>query len=567
MLTTFDLIMKLKKKDVLGYVYLLTALAVSLAVSERFNFRVDLTEDKRFSLSEQSRETVEGLDDVVFARVYLEGEMPVTMKKFRTSVKEKLDELQRYAGKNFRYEFRNPSDGNEEKRAALFRELDSKGMVYLNIYETDTEGGSTRRIVFPGALINYRGKETVVNFVQNNTMFSAEENLNFALQNLEYELVNAIVKVTGTTKKKVAFVEGHGELEDMNLFGVFESLDEYYEIKRVKLNGETGILDEYDVVVVAKPMRRWSETDKFVLDAYIMNGGRTAWFIDAVHVHEDSLSSGELTMGLVCEHNLDDQLFNYGVRINHNVIQDLQCGRILVGDGRRGEPGGFRPVPWTYFPLLFPPPDNPVTKGVNLVRTQYPGVIDTVGNDGVVRKTYLLYSSDKSKVVDAPLIISLSQVDERITERNFNRSYCPVAVMMEGEFNSPFRNRIVSKYATDPNFKFKPKSEKTKMIVVSDGDVIRNDVGKTGPLRLGFDRFTGLMYGNREFVTNVVNYLADEKGLMDLKNRTYRLRLLDKSAAAEYHSLIIFANTALPIIVLALCGVLFVYLRKRKYNT
>jgi gliding-associated putative ABC transporter substrate-binding component GldG len=560
--------MKLKKKDVLSFVYLLVGLAALAAVSERFNFRIDLTEDKRFSLSEQSRATMEGLDDAVFARVYLDGEMPVTMKKFRTAVKEKLDELQRYAGRNFRYEFRNPSDGNEEKRAALFRELDSKGMVYLNIYETDTEGGSTRRTVFPGALINYRGRETTVNFVQNNTMFSAEENLNLALQNLEYELVNAIVKVTGTTKKKVAFVEGHGELDDISLFGIFESLDEYYEIKRVKLNGETGILDEYDVTVIAKPMQRWSEADKFVLDAYIMNGGKTAWFIDAVHVHEDSLSSGELTMGLVCRHNLDDQLFNYGVRINHNVIQDLQCGRILVSDGRRGEPagGGFRPVPWTYFPLLFPPPDNPVTKGVNLVRTQYPGVIDTVGSDRGVRKTYLLYSSEKSKVTEAPLIISLSQVDERITERNFDRSRCPVAVMMEGEFNSPFRNRIVSKYTSDPNFRFKPKSAKTKMIVVSDGDVIRNDAGKTGPLRLGFDRFTGLMYGNREFATNIVNYLADEKGLMDLKNRTYRLRLLDKSKIAEYHSLIIFANTALPVIAVALCGTLFVYRRKKKWK-
>jgi ABC-2 type transport system permease protein len=354
------------------------------------------------------------------------------------------------------------------------------------------------------------------------------------------------------------------------LWGISESLSEYYDIDAVIIEGVTGILDEYKAVIVAKPMERWTEADKFVMDPYIMRGGRTAWFIDAVHIHEDSLSRGEATMGFVCEHNLNDQLFNYGVRINPNVLQDMQCSKVRIDVSLPGMPPDFRFAPWTYFPLLWTPPNNPITKGIDLVKAQYPGVIDTVGNNAAVKKTYLLYSSEHAKVTNAPLIVSLSQVDEKITQQVFNSSYLPVAILLEGEFNSPFRNRIVSQYITAPGFTFVPKSKKTKMIAVSDGDIIRNDVNKAGieaiPYRLGYDRHTEYTYGNNDFVMNVINYLTDENGLMEIKNRTLKMRLLDNSKIAHNHTKIILINTLVPPIIIIFCGTVFVLYRRKKYR-
>jgi gliding-associated putative ABC transporter substrate-binding component GldG len=562
--------MTLKRKNILSYLLFLTGLVLLGIVSDLFGIRLDLTEDKRYTISEPSKQVLENLDDVIFVRIYLDGEMPVYIKKFRSSVREKLDELKRCSRKNIQYEFRNPSEGSAEKRYAVFRELMQKGLTPLTIRENDAEGGATQRMLFPGALVNYKGKELPVNFVKTNQKLSVEENLNLALQNLEYELINVIQKISRTKKDKIAFIEGHGELDDNSLWGISESLSEYYDIEAVVIEGATGILDEYKAVIVAKPVERWSEADKFVIDQYIMRGGRTAWFVDAVHIHEDSLSKGETTMGLICEHNLNDQLFNYGVRINPNVLQDMQCSKVRVNVSLPGMPPDFKFASWTYFPLLWTPPDNPITKGIDLVKAQYPGVIDTVGNSAAIKKTYLLYSSEHAKVTNAPLIVTLSQVDEKITQQVFNSSYLPVAVLLEGEFSSPFRNRIVAQYITSPGYRFIPKSKKTKMIVVSDGDIIRNDVNRAGleliPYRLGYDRHTEYTYGNNDFVMNAINYLTDENGLMEIKNRTLKMRLLDNTKIAYNHTEIILINTLVPPVIIILCGIIFVLYRRRKYS-
>jgi ABC-2 type transport system permease protein len=563
--------MTLKRKNILSFLLILSTLYVSGIIAGALNLRIDLTEDKRYTVSEAGKRIVENLDDAIFIRIYLDGEMPVYLKKFRTAIREKLDELKRYSRKNIQFEFRNPAEGDDEKRYAVFSELMRKGLIPLTIRENDAEGGATQRMIFPGALVNYKGKELTVNFVKTNQKLSVEENLNFSLQNLEYELVNVIQKISRMNKDKVDIIEGHGELDDNSLWGISESLDEYYDIEAVTIEGAVGILDEYKAVIIAKPMNRWSEADKFVIDQYIMQGGRTAWFIDAVHIHEDSLSRGETTMGFICEHNLNDQLFNYGVRINPNVLQDMQCSKIRIDVALPGMPADFRFAPWTYFPLLWPPSNNPITKGIDLVRSQYPGVIDTVGNNPAIKKTYLLYSSEHAKETNAPLVVSLSQVDEKITKQVFNSAYLPVAVLLEGEFNSPFRNRLVSQYKTPPGFTFSPKSRKTKMIVVSDGDIIRNDVNKAGvetlPYPLGYDRHTEYTYGNNDFVVNAINYLTDENGLMEIKNRTLKMRLLDNSKIAYNHTRIILINTVVPPAIIILCGIIFVLYRRRKYSS
>lgn len=563
--------MSIKRKNIFSYIRLLAGVLVLCLVVRTFNLRLDLTDDQRYTVSEQSKHILAGLDDVVFMRIYLDGEMPVSLKKFRNSIREKLDELSRFSKGKLQFDFRNPSEGDEKRRTALYRELSNKGLVPLSIEETDSEGGSIQRMVFPSAIVNWRDREMPLNFIRENTMLSAEENLNLAMQNMEYEIINTVRRISRTSRDKIAFIEGHGELDDYSLAGVFNGLKEGYDIDRISIDADLASLDEYRAVVIAKPLERWSEADKFVLDQYIMSGGRTAWFIDAVHVHEDSLSSGMLTMGFACEHNLNDQLFNYGVRINSNVIQDLQCAKIKVTSSPPSPdaPPKFSLVPWRYFPLLWTSLDNPITKGVNLVRTQYPGVIDTVGANPRMKKNFLLYSSDKSKVSEAPLFVSLAEIGERVTEQQFDKAHLPVAVMLEGEFVSPFRNRIVSQYLKDSDRTFKSKSEHTKMIVVSDGDVIRNEVSRSfepKPHPLGFDRNTGQMFGNLEFAVNIIDYLTDDDELMNIKNRTVKMRLLDRLKVAENRSLIIIINTVLPAMAVMLAGIVFAWYRRRIYR-
>jgi ABC-2 type transport system permease protein len=442
------------------------------------------------------------------------------------------------------------------------------GIRPLTIYENDAEGGASQRLLFPGAIISYQGKEMAVNLIQQNPVFSAEENLNFALQNLEYEIVNAVQKLSGKFKKRIAFVEGHGELDDYELGDIIKELSEYHKVERLSIDGEPDALNDYDAVIIAKPSKRWPEEDKFVVDQYIMRGGKTAWFIDAVGVREDSLTRGETTVGLLCEHNLNDQLFDYGVRVNPNVIRDLQCAGRLINVAPAGMPADLRLVPWTYFPLLWPPPDNAITKGLNLVYARYPGVIDTVGRNANVKKRFLLYSSDKANATNAPVLINLSRINEKINPDKFDASYLPVAALLEGIFDSPFRNRMVAESVGVAEFR--PRSKPTKMVVVSDGDILRNDVGRragrTTVFPLGYDRNTNITYGNKDFVKNIVNYLVDESKLMEIRSRTFRMRPLDKGKIARYKIYIILSNTVLPPVLVILSGLIFVWLRRRKYT-
>lgn len=559
----------LRKKNIIGYLTLIISIVLATFIAEHFFFRIDLTSDKRFTISKSTKEILENIEDVVYIRIYLEGEMPIQMKKFQRSVKDMLDEFRRYAGNRLQYDFRNPSEGSEEQKINIYNELIEKGLTPLSIHETDTEGGTTRRTLFPGAILNYKQKEYVVNFIQTNLLLSSEENTNYAEQNLEYELINAIHKLSLEKKEKIAFIHGHGELDRYETGDIFKELSGYYEVNHVEINGDPFILDGYKVAIIAKPISAWPEEDKFAIDQFIMNGGATAWFIDPVIVHEDSLAKGENTFGVICEHNLSDQLFVYGTRLNTNVIQDQQAADLLINVAYPGSPPEFQPFPWTYFPLLSPPSDNFLTKGLNLVRSQYPGVIDTVGKHSNVKKEFILYSSEHSMVTQAPLIISLSQINEKITDRKFYRSHLPVAALLTGEFNSPFAYRDISRYV-DRNFNFKKTSVPTKMVVIADGDIIRNDVAKKGNkisiYTLGYDKHSDITYGNKDFVKNIINYLAGDDKLMQARNRDFKMRLLDRTIVAEDRSKIILVNTLGPIVFVIVAGVIFVSLRKRKYT-
>ncbi|MDR0421118.1 MAG: gliding motility-associated ABC transporter substrate-binding protein GldG, partial [Prevotellaceae bacterium] len=429
--------MRLRQKNITQTLLAVAAiLLINVILSSSF-FRIDLTSDKRYTINDVSKKTMQQLDDIVYIRIYMDGEMPVEFKKLRRSIKETLDELQIYAHQNLQYDFINPMSGNEKEREAFFTELVSKGIEPFTIQINDDEGGATQRSIFPAAIITYRGKEKSVNFFKYNDRLSPEENINMAYQNIEFELISTIKLMSRTDFPNVAFIEGHGELNSYETGDLEKELSQFYKISRVTLGGNVGILNEYKAVIVAKPQTAWSEDDKLVIDQYIMNGGNVAWFIDEVNVHEDSLANGEVTYAVQNMHNLDDLLFRYGARINADLIQDLQCAYIPVNIATVGSQPNFQLEPWFYHPLLFTNYDNIISKGINHVKSQYASTLDFVGSaKSNVQKIPLLQTSAGVKLTKAPLIISLSQINDKITEIDFNQSYKTVAAIFEGNFES-----------------------------------------------------------------------------------------------------------------------------------
>ena len=563
------MIMKLKQKNTSNILLIIgTIFLLNVVLSSMF-FRIDLTSDKRYTINEISKSTMRQLDDFVYVRVYLDGEMPVEFKKLRRSIKESIEELQVYAQQKLHYEFINPAIGNERERENFFTNLRQKGIEPFSIQINDAEGGATQRNIFPAALISYNGKEKAVNFLKYNDELSPEENINLAYQNIEFELISTIKLLSRKDFPSIAFVEGHGELDVYETGDLERELSQFYKINHVTIDGNVGFLDEYKAVIVAKPRTAWSDEDKLVVDQYIMNGGNVAWFIDQVNVQEDSLANGEYTYAVQNMHNLDDLLFRYGARLNADLVQDLQCAYIPVNIAPVGSQAVFQPNPWLYYPLLFANNDNIITKGINLVKAQYSGTIDFVGSSkSNVQKTPLLQTSNRVKITKAPTIVSLAQVNDRITEIEFNQSAKVIAAIFEGNFESGFKNRILSKYNNGKPFDFVGDGKKSKMFIAADGDIIRNDVIRrasgTSIMPLGFDRYLNRTFGNKDFVKNVILYLTDDSGLLEIRSHEINLRLLDKEMLIINRSRIILINTLIPPVILIAFGFVFAFLRKRK---
>jgi len=564
--------MKNQKKQ--NIIQLILALAIILLInyiSSQTFFRLDLTADKRYTLSDVTHELLDSLDNTVYIEVYLDGDMPFGFQRMQKSVKELLDEFRVIAGKNIQYSFINPSASNDQsKRDAIYQDLYERGLDPTNVKDRDREGGVAEKILFPGAIIIYGDKETPVNFLKNNPAFSAEVNLNNSIQDIEYEIVDAIRKIITTTRKKIAFIEGQNELDEFETGDITKELAEYYAIDRVTIKDYLNILDPYDAIIIAGPKDKYTEKSKFIIDQYIMNGGKVLWFIDAVTVNMDSLSTGSSTFALMNDVNLNDMLFKYGVRINPNVIQDVQCALIPVNTAVNSRQPKFVPAPWLYYPLLISPNNHPVTKSLNMIKAEFPSVIDTVGNGNDMIKKVLLSSSANARILNAPLLINLAQVREQINPAAFTKSNLPIAVLLEGTFESVFKNRYLKNIIGMDDFSFKETSEPTEIIVVSDADIIRNEVRERADgifiSPLGYDRYTKQTYGNKEFVMNAVHYLVDQKGLLELRSREIKLRILNKAKIIDERVKWQIINTVFPIIFILLFGGIIIYLRKRKYT-
>ncbi|HUW07682.1 MAG TPA: gliding motility-associated ABC transporter substrate-binding protein GldG [Williamwhitmania sp.] len=563
---------RLKVKNSMGYkllLFMLVVVAINLIASIAF-FRIDLTSDKRHSISPQSKQILSTLKDYVNVTVYLDGEMPIGFKKMERSLKDMLYEFQVYGGSNFRFNFVNPSESSDPKeRDDVYKSIYQRGVLPVNIHQKDVEGGSTEKIVFPGAVVNYRGKEMPVNFLTNVPGLSGEENLNRSEQNLEYNIINAIEKMSLDSLPKIAFIEGHGELEEAQVGDIARDLSGYYSLSRVTINGNPQALNGYRLAVVAGGTKPWPEVDKLVLDQFIMKGGRVAFFIDPVTVSEDSLSRGSMTVAMVNNLNLEDMLFTYGIRVNSVLLQDMQCAMIPVNVSLVGEQPNFVPAPWYYYPLFVPSNASAITRNLNLVEGKFCSTLDTLSGESKVTKSVLLASSPYSRTLTAPLIVSLEQIRNSPLKYEFNQKHLIVAVLEEGQFKSDFRNRMDSEYLGANTIQMKDSSLNTKIAVVADADIIRNEV-KVRPdgvsiTPLGYDKYTNQTYGNKDFVRNLVSYLTDEHNLISLRNRDLKLRLLDRNKVLSERTKWQLINVVLPSVIVMLFGLLFIYFRRKKY--
>ena len=395
-----------------------------------------------------------------------------------------------------------------------------------------------------------------------------EQVLNNSIRDLEYELSNSIRKLQGNEDNKIAFIVGHQELEDPYVADVTRALQEYYKVERTLINGQLNKLREYKAIIIAKPDSLFSEKDKFVIDQYVMNGGKVLWLVENTFASMDSLGTDGETIGISRSNNLEDMLFKYGVRVNTQFVQDIQGSPIPIVTGYMGNQPQTQLFPWYYFPLVFPVDKHPIVLNLNAIKFQFANVIDTVGPPSI-KKTILLRTSKYARVMNTPARISLASVKQEPEEKDFNKGFLPLAVLLEGNFQSVFTNRIPSAISDSKEIKFKASCDKPgKMIVIADGDVIKNDFNESKQtlFPLGFDKYTKETYGNKNFILNAVNYLCDDDDLISVRARELKLRLLDKTKIQKEATKWKTLNVILPIALIVSLGFWLNKRRKNKYS-
>jgi len=532
------------------------------------NLRLDLTQDKRYTLSPLTKEILKTLPDKVIIKVYLEGDLPLAFKKFNQAIKDFFDEIKNYSEKNLFIEFIDPYDRPSNQIKPFFEQLYKQGLQPTNIKIKDKKGGYEEKIVIPGAMVSYSNIDFPVNLLTNNINLSGEENLNNSLQNLEFNFINAIKCVIKEKIDKIAFIEGHGEFDEYQTGSIMRELAYYFEVDRGQINGHSGILNPYKCVIIAGSSKNFSEEDKFVIDQYLMNGGKILWLLDETNINNDSIAQGN-AFASINQHNLDDQLFKYGIRINPVLIRDIQCGLIPVSTSTGYSQNQILPAPWYYYPLLIGNSKHPISRNLSLIKSEYASYIDTL-NIPELKHYILLHTSNLTNIRKIPSVISLNEIKTPLSKQEFNKAELPVAVLSEGIFTSVFQNRLLSAFKIKGNYSFKERSVPTKMITVADADIIRNDVRytpngiKIAPL--GFDRLTSQTFANKDFLINAINYLTDEYNLINLRSRTIQLRLLNKELLFNKQTKYKVINFVLPILIIIFLGLVINFFRIKKFS-
>jgi len=549
------------------------AFGISLVVIFLLNFlgqlffeRFDLTSEKRYSISDATKSLLAEVDDVVFARVYLDGELPPDYRKLQTAVKEMLDEFRAYNSK-IQYEFSDPSAGDdEEERIKRYRKLTEEGLQYTNI-RIQEAGEFSEKVLFPGAIIAYGEKEIPVQLLKGLSGASDEEMVNASIQKIEYELASALKKLITNQDKKIGFLEGQSEYEELKVADLAYTLDEYYTVNRLRMDQQLGALDDYDALIIAGPDSSFDERDKFIIDQFVMRGGKLLILVDGVRASMDSVQATGMDVSVPKSVNLEDMLFRYGVRINPNLIMDMQALPIPVVTGMMGTQARQELYPWYYFPMILPKENHPIVKNLDGIASKFASSIDTIGRKGI-RKTILLQTSVYSKLVNAPSRISLNILRQKPQQENFNSGPQALAVLLEGEFESVFNNRMPQQLLSNTDIDFKGISVPNKMIVISDGDIIRNDVSleRQEFFPLGSDKYLQKVHANKEFLMNSIDYMLDDSGLIELRSKELKMRLLDQQKASSARFNWQLFNMSLPLLLIWLMGLALFAWKRTKHR-
>jgi ABC-2 type transport system permease protein len=542
--------------------------------------RIDLTAEKRYTVSPETREMLRGLDDIVYFKIYLEGKLTPRYKRLQKATREMLDEFRIYTDK-VQYDHINPSASDDPKeRFNTHENLKDRGLIAAEVREDDAEGVKFQ-IIFPGAIVSYKGREMALQLLRPERGASEEAMVNRSIENMEYNLAYAINLLTKDDKPKIAFVEGHGEYELKLVADVTRALQENYLVERVRLaervnaltereetdSGNFVVRNKYQAIVVAGADSAFSEKDKFIIDQYIMHGGKVLWLLDPVFASMDSLQYGGATMGITNNTNLDDMLFSYGVRLNTDLIMDLVALPIPVTTGEVAGQPQFDFFPWFFFPLVTPQINHPVVSNLSAVMTNFVSSLDTISIPGV-EKTYLLHSSPYARRMNAPVYINLGILGFEPDERLYKEQFLPVAVLLQGQFSSLYRNRIPPTLSGAREIGFADISSPTAMIVVADADVIRNQLhySKGYPLPLGFDQYTEQTFSNKKFILNAIDYLTEGSDLITIRSRDLKLRLLDITYLKGNEMKWKLINVAVPPLLVIIFGIIYILVRKKRFT-
>lgn len=537
---------------------LLIALVLLNVLNQSFYKRFDLTKDQRYTLSETTKTIVQQIAQPLVIKVYLEGDFPSEFKRLQIETLQYLEELTA-ENANINSQFINP----DLQRESLIK----KGMLPSQL-TVEEDGKLSEAIIFPWAEIKYKNKSTIVSLLPTAIVSSQEEQLQKAVENLEYSFTNAMHSILTEAQQKIALLSGNGELEDIYLYRFLSEIAKKHKLAKFTLDSVAKNpkqtlkeLTEFDMAIIAKPTTAFTAAEKFTLDQFITNGGKTLWMIDNVIADQDSLFNGGKMLAYPRNLNLTDLLFSYGVRINTTLVKDLYAAKIPVATGMVGNQTQFKNLEWFFHPLAGGNPNHPITKNILPVRFQFTNQIDTLKNN--IKKTPLLVSSVLTQKFGTPNFISLQSIAEEPIEEDYQIGNQLLAVLLEGNFNSAYRNRI-QPFET-PLYKANAVGG-NKMIVISDGDVGKNQILKNEPFDLSRDKWTNEQFGNKDFLLNAVDYLLDDVGLMKLRNKSLQISILDKQKAFKERRYWQFINLGIPMLMLLVFGIGFHGLRKRKYQ-
>ncbi len=561
------MVMKVAKKTAVKQLGSILVVLVVLNLLSHFFFkRFDLTQDQRYTLSETTLRIIEEVDSPLYIDVYLEGNFPPEFKRLQNETKQLLEEFSAY-NSNIVFQFKNPIE-KESMRVEVMKEFYERGMQPLSITVED-KGKQSQEVVFPWAQATYGDKFTKVSLLKNLMGASTEEKVISSVQHLEFGFAEAITKISKEKQKKIAVIKGNGELIEPLIADFLTTVKESYYIGPFTLDSvanqpgpSLAALKKYDLAIIAKPTEAFTEAEKQVLDQFIMNGGKTLWLMDAVAADMDSLYNETGTiLAYPRDLNLTDLFFKYGIRMNPLLIKDEYATPIKIATGSQGSETQLQQYNWKYAPFIYPTSTHPIVKNMEGIKFEFTSPIELLTND--LKKTVLLSSSEYSKTIGTPTPISLASISEETTPEEYaGKGLLPVAVMMEGKFKSAYQNRVLP-FADS---QFKAIGKDNKMIVIADGDVIKNQLDKGMPLELGFDKWTNQLYGNKEFLLNCVNYLLDDNGLINIRSKDVDLPLLNKEAVYANYTKAQLITVGIPLIILALFGFLFTYLRKKRYS-